>query len=72
MRWKPGKNVYMGRDHTIHAKVEGLVHFERSIWRKKKLIFINVLPQENPNKLRKAPPPHCYHPELYPELAKNN
>jgi len=44
MRWKPGKNTFMGRDHTIHAKVEGLVNFERSIWRKKKLIFINVIP----------------------------
>ena len=23
----PGENVYMGKDHTLHAKVDGLVHF---------------------------------------------
>ncbi len=24
----PGENVYMGKDHTLHAKVDGVVRFE--------------------------------------------
>ena len=27
-KWHPGDNVYMGKDHTIHAKVEGQVTFK--------------------------------------------
>jgi hypothetical protein len=33
---------------------------------------VNVIPRENPNRYAKAPPPYCYHPELYPERAINN
>jgi large subunit ribosomal protein L27 len=29
-KWKPGKNVGMGRDHTLFALVDGLVKFERN------------------------------------------
>ncbi|MCX2681812.1 50S ribosomal protein L27 [Galbibacter sp. EGI 63066] len=25
----PGENVYMGKDHTLHAKVDGIVKFEK-------------------------------------------
>jgi|TARA_B100000809_G_scaffold38098_1_gene33359 large subunit ribosomal protein L27 len=25
----PGENVYMGKDHTLHAKVNGLVKFTK-------------------------------------------
>ncbi len=25
----PGKNVYMGKDHTLHAKVDGVVQFQK-------------------------------------------
>lgn len=25
----PGDNVYMGKDHTLHAKVDGLVKFTK-------------------------------------------
>jgi len=25
----PGNNVYMGKDHTLHAKVDGLVKFTK-------------------------------------------
>ena len=25
----PGENVYMGKDHTLHAKVDGLVKFTK-------------------------------------------
>ncbi|MDV7186270.1 50S ribosomal protein L27 [Lutibacter sp. TH_r2] len=25
----PGDNVYMGKDHTLHAKVDGVVQFQK-------------------------------------------
>lgn len=25
----PGENVYMGKDHTLHAKVDGVVQFRK-------------------------------------------
>ena len=25
----PGDNVYLGKDHTLHAKIDGVVKFER-------------------------------------------
>ncbi len=25
----PGDNVYLGKDHTLHAKVDGIVKFEK-------------------------------------------
>jgi large subunit ribosomal protein L27 len=28
-KWHPGVNVYMGRDYTIHANVEGNVYFDK-------------------------------------------
>jgi large subunit ribosomal protein L27 len=28
-KWHPGDNVYMGRDYTIHAAVEGNVYFDK-------------------------------------------
>jgi len=28
-KWQPGNNVYMGKDHTIHANVEGNVYFDK-------------------------------------------
>ena len=29
-KWTPGKNVYIGKDHTVHAKVDGSVYFDQS------------------------------------------
>ncbi|MBK9337972.1 MAG: 50S ribosomal protein L27 [Lewinellaceae bacterium] len=29
-RYHPGENVYMGRDHTLHAYVDGIVEFKRT------------------------------------------
>jgi len=29
-KWHPGNNVYMGRDYTIHANVEGNVYFDKN------------------------------------------
>ncbi len=40
-RFHPGKNVYMGKDFTLHAGVDGKVDFQR---RAKNRIFINIIP----------------------------
>jgi large subunit ribosomal protein L27 len=44
-RYFPGKGVGMGKDHTIFAKVEGIVEFKRRAGDKN---YINVVPQETP------------------------
>ncbi len=28
-KWHPGKNVFMGKDHTLHAGIVGTVFFDR-------------------------------------------
>ncbi len=42
-KYHPGKNVYMGKDFTIHAAIEGVVTFKRG---RKNRTFIHVLPLE--------------------------
>jgi large subunit ribosomal protein L27 len=37
----PGENVYMGRDHTLHAAIDGVVVFTRS---KKDRRFVSIAP----------------------------
>ncbi|KAM3132745.1 hypothetical protein pb186bvf_015173 [Paramecium bursaria] len=71
-RWKPGQNTVYGRDHTIHSKAEGVVFFRRDPHKYKKTYFVDIIKTENPNRTVRPPPPYCYHPELFPELAKNN
>ena len=39
----PGENVYMGKDHTLHAKVDGIVKFQKKGEGKS---FVSVLPFE--------------------------
>ena len=39
-KWHPGVNVYMGKDHTIHARVAGNVFFDKNGGR------VNVKPAE--------------------------
>ncbi len=39
----PGKNVYMGKDHTLHAKVDGIVQFTK---KKDNKSFVSVVPFE--------------------------
>lgn len=39
----PGENVYMGRDHTLHAGIDGIVTFSKT---KKDRRFVSVLPFE--------------------------
>lgn len=40
-RFHPGKNVGMGRDFTLFAKIDGTVHFERLDRERKR---VSVLP----------------------------
>ena len=39
----PGQNVYMGKDHTLHAKVDGVVHFQKKADNKS---YVSILPFE--------------------------
>ena len=71
-KWKSGENVIVGKDQTIHSKVEGIVHFRDSKYRKVPYKIIDVIPTELPNRKMKHPAPYMYHPELFPERAKMN
>jgi large subunit ribosomal protein L27 len=42
-RYNAGQNVYMGKDHTLHASIEGIVTFTRG---KNDKVSIHVLPAE--------------------------
>ncbi len=42
-KFHAGDNVYMGRDHTLHAKVDGTVAFSKSRMNR---TFVNILPVE--------------------------
>lgn len=39
----PGENVYMGKDHTIHAQVDGIVVFNK---RKDDKSYVSIKPVE--------------------------
>ncbi|AAW71288.1 50S ribosomal protein L27 [Wolbachia endosymbiont of Brugia malayi] len=43
-KFHPGKNVGMGKDHTIFAKVEGWIRFRKSVNKK---TFIDIVPVDN-------------------------
>ena len=40
-RFHPGENVYMGRDHTLHASINGIVEFTRG---RNDRSYVHVLP----------------------------
>ena len=68
MKWHAGENTYVGKDHTIHSKIEGTVYFtsfQQNFHRGAKSI-IHVRPQTLPNRYVMTPKPHNYHPELFP------
>lgn len=71
-KWKSGENVIVGRDQTIHSRVEGIVSFRLSNERKIPFYYIDVIPQVLPNRKFGAPSPYIYHPELFPERAAKN
>ena len=52
--------------------IQGVVYFERLKQSLRKRYKVHVIPRENPNRTSRPPPPYCYHPELFPELALNN
>ena len=39
----PGENVYMGKDHTLHAKVDGIVKFTK---KKDNRSYVSIEPIE--------------------------
>ena len=39
----PGENVYLGKDHTLHAKIDGLVSFKKKSNNKS---FVSIEPLE--------------------------
>ncbi len=41
-KWHPGKNVGIGKDHTIFAKIPGIVKFVKSNYKNR--ILIDVVP----------------------------
>jgi len=61
-KWQTGKNVIIGKDQTIHSRVEGIVSFREGLYRKVAYKIIDVIPQKNPNRNMKHPPPYLYHP----------
>jgi large subunit ribosomal protein L27 len=58
-KYHAGENVYMGRDHTLHAAIDGVVTFKRH---KNHRSFVSVLPAaapavaETPAKVKSAKP----------------
>jgi len=40
-KYHPGENVYMGRDFTIHAKVDGNVSFKKSY---RNRMYVSIVP----------------------------
>ena len=43
-KYHPGENVYMGRDHTLHAKIEGHVSFTK---KKGGKTFVHIIPLDS-------------------------
>ncbi|NNK88663.1 MAG: 50S ribosomal protein L27 [Flavobacteriaceae bacterium] len=39
----PGQNVYLGKDHTLHAKVDGVVKFEKKKGGKS---YVSIVPHD--------------------------
>ena len=39
----PGENVYMGKDHTLHAKVDGVVEFRK---KRNNRSYVSITPFE--------------------------
>lgn len=42
-RYHAGDNVYMGRDHTLHAKIDGIVTFKRA---RNDRNYVSIVPKE--------------------------
>ncbi|MFM8373406.1 MAG: 50S ribosomal protein L27 [Bacteroidota bacterium] len=76
-RFHPGENVYMGRDHTLHASIDGVVVFTR---KRDDRNYVSVLPQvaevvDTPAPAKKAAPksapaPKAEAPAVAQEVAE--
>lgn len=76
-RFHPGENVYMGRDHTLHASIDGVVVFTR---KRDDRNYVSVLPQvaevvDVPAPAKKAAPksepaPKAKAPVAAPEVTE--
>lgn len=64
-KYKPGANIFIGKDFTFHAGATGYVHHEKN--EKGKTVVSIVPAYREPRK--KLPFSFQYHPELFPELA---
>ena len=42
-RHHPGENVYMGKDHTLHAQVNGIVKFTK---KRNNRSYVSIVPME--------------------------
>ena len=40
---KPGENVYLGKDHTLHAMINGIVKFDK---KKNNKSYVSIIPFE--------------------------
>lgn len=69
-KWRPGANVFIGRDHTIHSASDGFVYHQWDAMLHRTIV--NVVPAKEPVKRHLRKRVFCYHPELLPELAKFN
>lgn len=45
-KWHPGENVYLGKDFTVHAKVDGTVYFHKG---RKGRTYVNIKPYDEVN-----------------------
>ncbi len=53
-KFHPGEFVYMGKDHTLHAKVDGTVVFDK---RRLGRTFVSIAPFDMPETVVKKPKP---------------
>lgn len=70
-RFHPGENVYMGRDHTLHASIDGVVVFTR---KRDDRNYVSVLPQvaevvDTPAPAKKAAPKSAPAPKAEAPVA---
>ena len=54
LKWRPGNNVKVGKDHTLHAMKEGIVVFKKDVTRYKYKLIVHVIPKEVPNRIVSA------------------
>ncbi|MCE7924228.1 MAG: 50S ribosomal protein L27 [Haliscomenobacteraceae bacterium CHB4] len=53
-KYHPGENVYMGRDHTLHAAIDGVVTFKRG---RNDRSFVSILPYRKDEPVTPVKPP---------------